>query len=100
MNADAGVTAVFEASSSLPVKIGSAYYSSLQAAYNAAVNGDVIQTQAVVFTENLNINRNISITLQGGYNSDYTAIIGKTSLQGQMTVSNGRVTAKDFILKK
>ena len=100
MNADTGVTAVFEASSSLPVRIGSTYYSSLQAAYDAAVNGATIQAQAVVFTENLNINRNISITLQGGYNVDYTAIIGKTSLQGQMTVSNGTVTAKEFVLKK
>lgn len=100
MNADAQVTAVFAASSSLPVRIGSTYYSTLQSAYNAAVNGDVIQTQAVVFIENLNINRNISITLQGGYNSDYTIVIGKTSLQGQMTVSNGKVTAKEFVIKK
>jgi hypothetical protein len=38
--------------------------------------------------------------IEGGYNSDYTVVIGETSLQGQMTVSNGTVTVKDFILKK
>ena len=100
MSADAGATAVFDSSSSLPVKIGSTYYSTLQAAYNDAGNGDTIKAQAVVFTENLNINRNISITIEGGYNNDYTVVIGMTSLQGQMTVSNGTVTAKDFVLKK
>ncbi len=82
------------------VKIGSTYYSSLQTAYNSAGEGSVIQTQDVQLIENLNANFNKTVTIDGGYNCSYATKTGKTSLQGQMTVSNGKVTVKDFILKK
>lgn len=83
-----------------PVRIAGTtpvYYTTLQSAYDAAVEGDTIQTRTVVFSDNLNTNRNISITLQGGYNCNYSAVTGKTIFNGMMTVSDGVVTIGDYI---
>ncbi|HDL20960.1 MAG TPA: choice-of-anchor D domain-containing protein, partial [Nitrospirae bacterium] len=84
-----------------PVRIAGAtpvYYSTLQAAYDAAVDGDVIQSRDVVFIEDLNINLNKSVTLEGGYNCDYTAVSGKTTINGIMTISDGISTVGNFIV--
>ncbi|HDZ02228.1 MAG TPA: choice-of-anchor D domain-containing protein, partial [Nitrospirae bacterium] len=84
-----------------PVRIEGAtpvYYSTLQAAYNAAIDGDIIQSQAVIFTEDLNINRSISVTFEGGYDCDYTAVSGNTTINGTMTISAGTVTIGNFVL--
>ncbi len=85
-----------------PARISGAtpvYYSALQAAYDAAVDGDTIQSQAVIFTEDLNINSSISVTFEGGYDCDYTAVTGETTINGTMTISDGTVTIWDFILE-
>ena len=92
-----------EICSALPVKVvgtSTNYYSTLQSAYNAALDGDTIQSQAIEFTENLNINLNKSVILDGGYNCDYTSNTGNTELKGTMTISGGTVKVKNFILKK
>jgi hypothetical protein len=81
--------------------VGGAYYSSLQAAYNAATNGSVIQTRAGTLIENVSINRNISVTLQGGYDCAYTTNSGNvTSLRGQMRTfaGGGTITITNFNL--
>jgi hypothetical protein len=73
----------------------------LQAAYNAATNGAIIQCQNVRFIENILVNRNISITLQGGYNSDFTATNGNMSeIKGLITTTagGGTLTIRNFIL--
>ncbi len=82
-----------------PVKIGSTYYSTLQEAYDAALDGDIIQSQDTTLIGDLNVNRNILITLEGGYDCNYTAIIGETRLNGNMTISNGTITVGNFILQ-
>ncbi len=77
------------------------YYSTLQSAYDSALDNETIQAQALtVFTENLNVNRNVSVTIEGGYNCDYSAKTGNTELKGTMTISGGTVKVKNFILKK
>ncbi len=100
MNADTTITAAFNLCSNYSVRIGATDYSSLQTAYNAAGEGSVIQTQDVQLIENLNANLNKTVTIDGGYNCSYAAKTGKTRLKGQMTISNGKVTVKDFILEK
>lgn len=74
-------------------------YSTLQAAYNAASDGAVIQSNAVTFSENLSVNRPISVTLDGGYNCDYTGKVSRTTLKGSVTTTSGSVTVGDFILQ-
>lgn len=83
-----------------PVRIAGAppvYYSTLQSAYDAAVGGDAIETRVVVFTDDLNANRNISVTLAGGYNCNYSAVSGRTTFNGTMNVSDGLVTIGDYV---
>ncbi len=85
----------------LPVKIAGttpSYYSTLQAAYDAAVDADTIQSLAVNFIGDLNANRNISVTLKGGYDCGYTSQIGNTMLQGLVTTSTGTLTIGNFEL--
>jgi len=58
------------------------------------------QMQAVSRTESLNVNRDISISIEGGYNSDYSSITGTTSLVGSIRTyaGGGTLTIKNFIL--
>jgi len=74
-----------------PVKIAntSSYYSSIQNAYDAAVDDSTIEIQALNFIENIDANRNISVTFQGGYNCDYTESTGMSVIEGSLSVSAG-----------
>ncbi len=101
MNADMNITATFDTCLNLPVRIvGRGYYSTLQAAYGAAVNGDIIQSQAARFIGNLDVNLDISMTLQGGYDCNYASNTGKTRLKGNVTIGNGTFTLENFILEE
>lgn len=76
------------------------YFDTLQAAYNASVNGDVIQIQALTFTENLNCNNGTSITLEGGYDADYTTNASSyTTITGSLTITTGTVVVENIIIK-
>ncbi len=91
------ITVTSEPCSNPPVKIGSSSYTTLQAAYDAAGDGITIKSRAVIFTEDLYINK--SVTLEGGYDCDYGVIIGKTTLKGNMTISTGTVVIENFVLE-
>ena len=66
-------------------------YTTLQGAYDAALDQDTIQAQALTLTQNLTVNRNISVTLKGGYPCNYGSNTGnRTTLKGWIkTVSGG-----------
>jgi hypothetical protein len=72
------------------------YFSTLQAAYSAAVHGDIIQSRALEFTEDISVNQNMSVTISGGYNCDYSNNAGQTILNGTMTISNGTTAIENF----
>lgn len=78
------------------------YYTSLQDAYNAAIDGDSIQVQAVNLTGKFSANRNISLSLQGGYSNDFTTISGNTILKGMIQTfsGGGTMTIRNFVLNK
>ncbi|MBI5055171.1 MAG: PKD domain-containing protein [Nitrospirae bacterium] len=80
------------------------YYTTLQSAYDAAVDGDIIQSQVVLFIENLIINDPATpgkaVTFEGGYDCGYTNKTGNTELKGQVTNSKGIVKLKNFVIKK
>ncbi len=75
------------------------YYSTHQSAYNSASNGDTIQSQAFDFTEDLNFNRNIAVTLKGGYNCWYNSNPPSSTLTGSLTISSGTVTVENLIIQ-
>jgi YD repeat-containing protein len=88
--------------SNFPVKIGSTFYSTLQSAYyNAAVNGDIIKCRNLTFIENLTVNRDIGVILDGGYDCGFTTNVGgRTTIKGMLTTTagGGTITIKNFIL--
>ena len=67
------------------------YYSSIQTAYDDANDGDVIQIRAVTLNENLYIDFNKSITIEGGYDKDYTMVNGITIINGSILISSGKI---------
>jgi hypothetical protein len=86
-----------------PVRISrtpTIFYTSLQAAYDAAITGDVIQTQSQLLTGNLNANRDISVTIDGGYSCNYASNPDVTYLLGSATLNSGMVTMKNIQLQK
>ncbi len=94
MNAGMTITATFDPCPNLPVRISGLPPgdSSIQVIYDAAVNGDIIQSQSVVFLENFDIDIDKSVTFKGGYDCDYINNAGTTILNGNMTISNGTLT--------
>jgi len=85
-----------------PAYIDGTEYSTLQAAYDAAANGATIKVRARNLTENMNVNRNISVNLHGGCNAAWTcdASSGNTVLKGkiQTYAGGGTLTIKNFVL--
>ena len=47
----------------------------------------------------LNANRDISVTLKGGCGCNYEAVIGDTSINGDMIISGGAVTIENISLE-
>jgi large repetitive protein len=80
------------------------FYSSLQSAYDAAAtSGDTIACQSSLLTETLTVNRNIEVTLQGGYNCEFTSYTGNTTpLKGMIKteVGGGKITIRNFVLEQ
>lgn len=76
-----------------PVKIAgtSTYYSSIQSAYNSALDGAVIQIMETEFTENIYAGRGITVTLKGGYDCGYTTQAGYSTINGSITLTGGPV---------
>jgi YD repeat-containing protein len=73
-------------------------YQHLRDAYNAASNGDTIWAQNTQFSENFDANQDISVTIVGGFSSDFSAVVGKSTVVGRPTISNGVVTMGNFII--
>ena len=97
-----GMGDVCDACSVLPVRISGnppAYYSTVQAAYADAGSGNAIQIHAETFMGDLNLNIDKTVSVVGGYDCGYSAIIGKTAVKGTMTISGGAVSVMNFLLK-
>jgi PKD repeat protein len=84
-----------------PVEMAGNYYTSLQSAYDMALDDQIIKVQdGKVFTEELYMDRSVSVTLAGGYDCDHGNVTGNTTFYGNFTIGNGTVTVGDFILDR
>ncbi len=83
----------------IPGRLTVYYYMSLQAAYEAASDGNVIELQALEYAENPVLGRDVSVTLGGGHDCAYSADAGNTMISGRLTVSGGPVTVMNLILR-
>ena len=89
---DCTITAIFEINDVVKRISGatSAYYPALQTAYDAAANGDTLQSQATTLDPELNFGQDIDVSLIGGYNVDFSSQTGNTTV-GKVTISKGTV---------
>jgi hypothetical protein len=101
MNATKNVTATFNSTcASRLVKLGaSSYYVHIQDAYDVAPDGASVKMQAVDFSEDLLMQNDTSVKLQGGFNCAFTSNPDWSSLIGSMTVKGGEVTIEKIIIK-
>lgn len=102
-NRNSLVSFVYNTCSGNPARILSTGqgYATIQAAYDAAISGDTIQVQALLLTGSLTINRDISVTISGGYSCDFSSNSGNmTGLIGKVqTLSGGgTVTLQNLII--
>jgi len=100
INADSSITANYSYDTAHQVKSSDgSYYPSIQAAYNVIADSNVIKLWATTYAESLTCNRPITVTLQGGYDSSYTSIVGEPILNGELTISNGTVIADGLVIR-
>jgi hypothetical protein len=84
-----------------PFKIGGTtyYYSTIHAAYESMTSGDTMQIHASEYSEALALDLDKIVTLEGGYNCDFTSNTGYTIVNGSLTISNGTVTLENITVK-
>ena len=68
---------------------------SIQDAYDAAIDKDVIQAQAGYFPEGLFIDRSITVYLEGGFDADYFGSAMGSGVQ-TMSITKGTVVLKNI----
>jgi hypothetical protein len=78
-----------------PVRIFDAeaprYFETLQAAYDAAADGEVIQLRDGSIVGNLVADRPVSVTVKGGFDATYSGNVLDTQLLGRVTLQQGTV---------
>ncbi len=75
------------------------YFSSLQSAYNASTSGNTLEIEAAVLTESPVFNLPISISIEGGYDSTFTNIVGYTTISGTLTIQDGTAAISNLVLE-
>ncbi len=82
-------------------KIGLAVdsYPTIQDAYEALTEGETLQIQALIFTGGLLTDQDRTVTLQGGYWSDFTLNPLYATISDNLTVNRGTVTVENLIIK-
>jgi PKD repeat protein len=82
------------------IKIGDVISNiTIQQAHNSLSNGDTMQAHAYVFSEDLLLQNDTSVTLKGGFNCDYSSNTGFTTVSGSLTIKAGTVTIENLIIK-
>ncbi|NVN92787.1 MAG: hypothetical protein HXX11_19625 [Desulfuromonadales bacterium] len=81
------------------VRIIDTPYGTLANAYSHAQEGSIIKSRAMTFVENLDLSREIGVTLQGGYLSGFGSISDFTILDGVLNIAGGGVTLDRLVVK-
>jgi hypothetical protein len=74
-------------------------YTLIQDAYNLASGEDTVELQVGDFMENIDLQRNISVNLNGGYACDYMSRSGVSTIHGDLMISGGTVTVDNVIIQ-
>lgn len=97
------VTAIFTSSTDLTLLLypgHSQALPSVAAAYGAAPDNTsvIIRGKSVIFNGDLNLDRNVTVDLQGGFNNSFNLISGHSSIHGSLTIGNGALTVGNIVL--
>ncbi|MCM2357034.1 MAG: Ig-like domain repeat protein [Geobacteraceae bacterium] len=98
LNGDAGVSATFSVVPRIKLP-GPNFFASLQDAYEQANDGDTLNTIVYSFSESLQIDRSITVTLRGGMSSDFLNQDAYTTLEGSLTVVQGTLVVDHLVVK-
>jgi hypothetical protein len=84
-----------------PVQLNNQYFALLQDAYSSLqVNAAaVIFANALAVTENLVFDRDIAVTLKGGYDNGFGTSNGQTVLKGTLTITSGSVIMENIVIQ-
>jgi hypothetical protein len=77
-----------------PVRIPSvrtAYYDILQVAYDSAIDGQTIQVKSEVLFDGFIMNLNKNITLETGYDCEFSSAVADTIVRGSLLINNGKL---------
>ncbi len=80
---------------------GPTYFASINKAYTQLLDEipAVMKAQAVELTEEVDFNRNIPLTFEGGFDTEFTNILGYSTLHGVVKLSKGSLLANRLIIK-
>jgi alpha-tubulin suppressor-like RCC1 family protein len=82
-----------------PISIpGIGVFQRIRDAYNALLNDNILQIKGEIFTEDLVFDRDVNITLKGGYDPMTGTSPGFASLQGSMVISAGSVIVENLVI--
>jgi hypothetical protein len=73
-------------------------YATLQGAYDAAANNDLLMVRAATLPEDVLLDDDKSIRIYGGYNSDFSYPAGVTEIDGSLTIARGALTVEDLVI--
>lgn len=99
LNADATTTATFDKDTAHQVNVNGVYYSTIQAAYNAAADGANIKLWATDYSETVTCSSSKTVTFNGGYDSTYATVVGPIILNGSLIIKNGKVIANGLTIR-
>ncbi len=74
-------------------------YPTVLEAYRSVPDGGTIKLLAVSFTEDLILDRPVTVKMKGGYNPLFTANQGSTILHGTLTIQNGTVIPENIVIQ-
>jgi len=82
-----------------PVRDEISAFQKLQDAFNGTYSDAILLALYGEFNENLTLNRDISISLDGGYDGYYTINSGMTTVKGSLTIEKGTISINKVILQ-
>ena len=100
LDTDKTVVADFEPDFSRAVMINNStplYFSTISDACRTAATNDFIKIWGVDFTEDLIVDW--TLTIKGGFNSDYTHQSGFTVLHGALIIRSGRLVVENLVIR-
>ncbi|WP_172825510.1 putative Ig domain-containing protein [Geobacter sp. DSM 9736] len=88
--------------STLPARVNGllqSYFGTLQAAYAAAGDGNVIELRNVAFADSITFNRGIHVVIKGGYDCSYSGNEGLTAINGPLVINAGSIDVEHLVIR-